>query len=131
MENLWTTLGSNLLHLPTSLPRGVYTLATSRKTDLSLRIECEQETAFIEQDSRSNIDDIRQYVESKTDRPGIQAYIAAQEIDRELFVEHLVEKSQGSFMYLHYVMPQIERGAYRDLALDTLPPGLTNYYEHH
>mgnify|MGYP006309417551 CR=1 FL=1 len=41
------------------------------------------------------------------------------------------EKSEGNFMYLHYVLPEIEKGAYQDLELDKLPAGLQNYYEDH
>ncbi len=43
----------------------------------------------------------------------------------------MVDKAQGNFIYLHYVLPEIERGHYQDLALDQLPQGLQNYYESH
>jgi hypothetical protein len=122
---------SNILYLPTNLPKGVYILATSRNMDLPLRIDCEQETLFIRQDSQHNIEDIQEYIRAKTIRSGIQAYIVSQSIDPKRFIQYLVEKSQGNFMYLRYVLPEIERGAYRDLALDALPEGLMNYYKDH
>lgn len=131
VEEIKNPQSPNILFLPTSLPKGIYILATSRRTELPLRIECEHQDLLIEQDSKMNIADIRAYVEGKSARPGIEAYISAQEIDRELFVEHLVDKSQGNFMYLRYVLPEIERGIYKDLALDTVPAGLENYYEDH
>jgi len=34
-------------------------------------------------------------------------------------------------MYLHYVLPEIERGAYKNLALKAIPKGLENYYDDH
>ncbi len=34
-------------------------------------------------------------------------------------------------MYLRYVLPEIERGAYKDLELEGLPFGLWKYYEDH
>ena len=34
-------------------------------------------------------------------------------------------------MYLKYVIPEIDTGAYKDLALNNLPEGLRNYYEDH
>jgi hypothetical protein len=34
-------------------------------------------------------------------------------------------------MYLRYVLPEIESGAYKDLDFDRLPVGLENYYEDH
>ena len=63
--------------------------------------------------------------------PGIQAYIHRQQIDNASFVGHMVDKAQGNFIYLHYVLPDIERGHYQDLALDHIPKGLQNYYESH
>ena len=125
---------SNILYLPASLPRGIYLIVTSRMLSLEqldLRIECEQGTLDIEHDSSDNMADIRKYVEGAVGRPGIQAYITAQGIDDTLFIDHLVEKSEGNFVYLRYVLPEIENGAYKDLGLDALPVGLQNYYEDH
>lgn len=124
--------GVNPLYLPLILPQGTYMVATSRKVDkVKLRIECEQAQLFIEQNSDDNIADIRQYVEQAVEGEGIQAYIVARGIDNETFVTHLVNKSQGNFMYLRYVLPEIERGAYKDLELAAIPVGLQNYYDDH
>jgi len=129
--------GVNPLYLPLILPPGIYVVVTIRKkaeeknNKLKLRIECEQNTLYIEHDSAGNIADIRQYVEQAVEREGIQAYITAQGIDNGTFVTHLVEKSQGNFMYLRYVLPEIERGAYKDPELKDIPVGLQNYYDDH
>jgi len=123
--------GTNALHLPVWLPAGVYLVVTTRPGHLRLRLDCDQQALDIVQDSAGNTADIHEYLEQAVSRPGIQAYVAAQEIDDELFVEHLAEKSQGNFMYLHYVLPEIERGAYTDLGLAAIPAGLENYYEDH
>lgn len=128
-DSLGMPKGANTLYLPMMLPQGIYMVVTTRKTPLSLRIDCEQQTLDIEQDQVGNIADIGEYVEQEAIRPGIQAYIVAQGIDTAAFVEHLVEKSQGNFMYLRYVLPEIERGAYKDRELATIPVGLKNYYE--
>jgi len=100
-----------------------------RKIPLNLRIDVEQQTLDIEQDSAGNVADIREYVAAQLPRQGIRAYIVAQQIDDERFVIILVEKSEGNFMYLRYVLPEIDGGAYRDLKLDAIPAGLQNYYE--
>ena len=123
--------GVNVLYLPISLPHGVYIILTTRKTPLSLRIECEQHTLDIEQDAAGNIADIHEFVERAAEQPGIKTYIATQGIDQTHFINLLVQKSQGNFMYLRYVLPEIERGVYQDLSLDALPAGLQNYYEDH
>jgi len=123
--------GLNTLYLPLTLPSGIFVIVTMRRVPIHLRITCEQGTLDIEHDSAGNIADIHEYVERAVEQPGIQAYIAAQGIDNELFIDHLVEKSEGNFMYLRYVLPEIEHGAYTDLGLEALPIGLQNYYEDH
>jgi len=47
------------------------------------------------------------------------------------FVQTLKANSDGNFMYLRYVLPEIERGTYDGLSLDKLPKGLEGYYEDH
>jgi hypothetical protein len=123
--------GPNKLYLPHTLPKGIYIIVTTRKGPIELDIRCDQGTYVIEHNLAENIADIHDYVERAVKRTGIQAYIATQEIDNELFIEHLVEKCEGNFMYLHYVLPEIENGAYTDLGLEALPTGLQNYYEDH
>ncbi len=123
--------GANTLYLPAILPQGIYMIVTTRKIPIELRIDCEQSTLDIEHDSVGNIADIHEYVERAVKRPGIQAYLVAQGIDDKLFTERLVEKSEGNFMYLHYVLSEIEHGAaYTAPGLEALPVGLENYYEY-
>ena len=131
VDTLGLSSGANPLYLPVTLPQGIYVIITTRKIPIALRIDCEQETLDIEHDSAGNVADIREYVKQAVVHPGIQAYIAAQGIDNKWFIDHLVEKSEGNFMYLHYVLPEIEHGYYKDLGLETLPVGLQNYYEDH
>jgi len=131
VDDVDRTPGSNALYLPVTLPRGVYIIATTRKVPLPPGIECEQGTLDIEHNADGNVADIRAYVARAAMGPGIQAFIASQGIDVELFIEHLVEKSEGNFMYLRYVLPEIERGTYADRGLAALPQGLRNYYEQH
>jgi hypothetical protein len=124
-------VGANTLYLPFLLPQGVYVIASTRRGELHLRIECEQQVLDLEQDSAGNLADVREKIESTVPLPGIQTYIAAQGLDEATFTAEMVGKSQGNFMYLRYVLPEIERGAYRGRAFATLPLGLQNYYEDH
>ncbi len=121
--------GANALYLPISLPPSFYVVVSTRRGDLPLRITCEQERLEISQDSPHNLEDIREYVESYLPRSGIRAYVMSQSLDDTSFVARMVERSQGNFMYLHYVLPEIDRGDYGDRAFETLPTGLVNYYE--
>lgn len=123
--------GVNPLFLPSVLPSGVYICATMRKQTVAPYTDCRAEYFCIEHDSANNMSDIRAYVEQSLKRRGIQAYIRSQDIDAEIFVEHLSKKSEGNFMYLRHVLPELERGAYKGLTLNALPTGLRSYYEDH
>ncbi len=46
-------------------------------------------------------------------------------------MEEIVRLSEGNFMYLAYVLPEIEKGTYQDRKFSELPAGLQNYYEDH
>jgi hypothetical protein len=123
--------GVNTLCLPVTLPQSVYIVITMRKTPIDLRIESEWDTLDIENESTGNISDVHEYLVQAITQPGIQTFIAAQEIDDELFIKYLVEISQGNFMYLRYILPEVEHGNYTDLGLEALPAGLQSYYEDH
>jgi hypothetical protein len=123
--------GVNPLYLPTMLPPRIYLLVTMRRAHMSLRIECEHRILDIEHDGKGNIRDVHDYVQQSLDTPGIRAYIATQGITTNEFVDLIVAKSEGNFMYLRYVLPEIESGAYTSLSYDALPQGLQNYYESH
>ena len=125
------TPGANPLYLPLILPPGVFMIVTTRREALGLRIECEEQTLDIEQDSQGNLADVREFVESRLVAVGVRAYIAAQGLDEATFIEEMVAKSQGNFMYLRYVLPQIEGGVYKDRDFKSLPVGLQNYYQDH
>ena len=131
VDNAALTSGVNPLYLPIVLPEGIYIFATMRKETVEPRLDCKSESYLIHHDSEVNTADVREYIQLALSRPGIQAYIASEGINDAVFVDHLVRKSEGNFMYLRYVLPEIERGAYKDLQLEALPVGLKNYYEDH
>jgi hypothetical protein len=121
----------NLLRLPPHLPENVFIVATCRNQALPLRIESPRGQFEMDPTSPDNRKDIRAYLKSKARGRKMGAYVRAQKLDRDSFVEIMGEKSQGNFMYLHYVLPEIERGTYKDLEFAKLPAGLQNYYEDH
>lgn len=126
--------GVNVLYLPLTVPKGVYIVATCRPADDKFklpRIDCEQGELTIDHDSSDNLSDVTDYVRASTARQGIKAYIQAQQLDVQVFVDMMVKKSEGNFMYLRYVLPEIERGPYKDRVLEDLPQGLKDYYQDH
>ncbi len=135
VDNLGLTPGTNTLYLPLTLPEGIYVICTMRREKdekVPLRIDMpEQLSLFIEQDEAGNIADVREYVVGQTPKPGIQTFIAKQGINDQAFIDHMVEKSQGNFIYLRMVLSEIECGAYADLELAAIPVGLESYYQDH
>jgi hypothetical protein len=122
--------GTNILYLPETLPENIYFIATVRQ-GAPVKLPVEHHSLYIEPNSPENKADIRKYIEQTLTRPGIQAYISAQGITEKAFVDRLENKSEGNFMYLHYILPAIENGVYNDLRFEFLPTGLKGYYEAH
>jgi len=122
--------GVNPVYLPVTVPDGVYVVATARR-GTHLRVDCELDELEIEQDDEGNLADVQAFVESWLERPGIRDYLEAQELDDDTFVTEMVDKSQGNFMYLRYVLPEIARRTYEGRDFADLPKGLEKYYEDH
>ncbi len=121
----------NVHYLPPVLPEGVYVVVSTRPDrDIPLELALRRDLD-IEPDSDGNLLDIRVYLEQYARRSGIQARLKAWDIDAPDFVTNLLQKSQGNFMYLHYVLPTIEAGQLGREGVGELPEGLQAYYRGH
>ncbi len=123
------TRGSNTLYLPSDLPDGVFIVVTSRRGGPHLRYTCEEHKIDLQKEAENNFADVRLFAQAWLGREGIQTYIRNQGLDGAAFVDEIVRLSEGNFMYLHYVLPEIEKGTYQERKFDQLPAGLLNYYE--
>lgn len=122
---------ANTLYLPSSLPQGVFVLATTRELD-DIRLNVNhQERLYLDADSDENQRDIVRYIRNYVKRPAMKHCLAKLGKRQGQFVKTLCEKSQGNFMYLHYVLPAIEKGRFIIGELEELPTGLTEYYQRH
>jgi hypothetical protein len=122
----------NLLCLPITLPEKVYIIVTMRNDRKFMpRIDCEQGELFIGNNSSENLSDVSDYLQSVTGQHGIQDYMNQQGIQKSEFVQKMVSQSEGNFMYLHYVLREIEKGAYHNTQIDHIPQGLEGYYRDH
>lgn len=125
------TSGSNVLYLPYSLPDGVYFLVSKRPQFVPLHVSNELPFDLMQHPAES-LEDVKSYIQKRTGTSGkLQEWVAGQGLPVEAFVTAVAEKSENNFMYLRYVLDDIEKGAYRDLTLENLPKGLEQYYEHH
>lgn len=123
--------GANILYLPPSLPRGVYVVMTQRALTLPFVTTSAQTVFNLMYYAAESREDVETYIRRAATRPELRAWVDSRGLAVEDFVSVLAEKSENNFMYLHYVLPEIERGVYEDLKIEQLPLGLQGYYEAH
>ena len=125
---------ANTLLLPPSLPQNIFFIVSRRKNDpnVKLRIDCDSYTLPINHDDPLNILDIKEYISSRLlTRPKLKDYVRNHDLSNDDFIDFLTEKSEGNFMFLRYILPEIEAGTYNNFKVTKLPNGLINYYTDH
>jgi hypothetical protein len=124
---------SNVLYLPETLPNGVYFILTKRPEFFPFVVSAPQQEFDMMSDEyyQANLADIRGFIRCRCQREPIQRWLTAQGVTEAEFTEVLAENSETNFMYLKYVLKDIEKGKYADLNLANLPTGLEQYYEQH
>jgi hypothetical protein len=62
---------------------------------------------------------------------GIQRYMSEQHLTELTFIEEILGRSEGNFMYLRHALPAIARGTLHRREASNLPQGLKGYYADH
>jgi hypothetical protein len=124
-----------VLFLPRALPKGVHVIATTRPPGPLLQVADRRDVKLRGDDPR-NMRDVQEFVRRYLDRfpETMQQRLRDWRLEGDEFLEVMVEKSEGNFMYLHHMLP-----ALRDRVLDIhtlgdvkrLPRGLGDYYTTH
>jgi hypothetical protein len=121
--------GSNVLYLPDALPDNVYFIVSKQPKTLPLP---NHQVFDLMQYSAESLADVKVYIDKRTgNSASIQSWINRQNLQREQFVVAVAEKSQNNFMYLRYVLNDIDSGKYSDVNLEDLPRELEGYYDKH
>ncbi|KAA3614588.1 MAG: toll/interleukin-1 receptor domain-containing protein [Calditrichaeota bacterium] len=123
--------GVNLLYLPQYLPKGVYFILSSRRKNLPFVVRAPQKIFDLIHYREQSLEDIKSYIREAFARLNLENWISRQKGETTELINKLAEKSEYNFMYLFYVMPEIEKGAYQTLDVNKLPLGLFSYYEDH
>jgi len=124
--------GSNVLYLPDVLPDNVYFIVSKRPESLLLPTTKNDRVFDLMQYDAESLEDTKAYIAKRTSNSAsIQNWIASHDLSLEQFVGAVAQKSQNNFMYLRYVLNDIENGEYRDVSLEDLPRELTGYYRKH
>jgi hypothetical protein len=113
--------------LPKELPDGVYFILSQRPVNVKLP-NFEPVIENLEAQGEDNLQDIEAYLSAVAKRPEVAGQIRSKEYSEDFFIQTLKEKSQGVWMYLHYIIKEIESGARAPLDLANLPTGLVGYY---
>ena len=121
----------NILFLPRRLPERTFLILTRRRAEVRF-VNTSPQTVFDLIDHPDQcMDDIRLYIRSQLKPAVLTQWGEAQDLAYDKAVEQLADKSERNFMYLSYVLPEIESGAYRNLTMIDIPSGLQGYYEDH
>lgn len=126
--------GANVLYLPQYLPNGIYILV-SQRSDVPLPFDVkspQDEFDLMSKNCEEAVSqDIQEYLYQFIKRERTQKWIQLHNLSNDEFTTQLTRKSEFNFMYLSYVLKDIETGKYQDLSIEKLPIGLEGYYESH
>ncbi|MGZ5442608.1 MAG: DUF4062 domain-containing protein [Thermoanaerobaculia bacterium] len=121
--------GQNVMGLPRALPPGVYVIVASRPLDYVLVTDAPRSDAVrIDRTGEPNLDDMRAYLRTVARGENVAVVLAESGIAEEKFVTTMLECSGGVWIYLRYVVLELEHGERRPLDLAKLPRGLWSYY---
>lgn len=126
----------NRLYLPPVLPEGVFFVVTTREeADYRLDVDHAAEI-WIRDNDPANLQDVVHYIEAFIEGHAEQmrARIAEWDTSPAEFITEMTKLSEGNFMYLVHVLPEIARGRLcRETVgtLNELPRGLERYYQRH
>jgi hypothetical protein len=120
-----------VLFLPNHLPAGVYFLLSSRHTGAPLQADAPVRTYDLARHHEDTMADVREYLRRMASQERLRTWLDARSIPLAGFIAMLADKSEGNFMYLRHVLPELGNGRYRDFDIEELPQGLEQYYESH
>jgi hypothetical protein len=118
----------NVFGLPATLPDNVYLILSQRPIAVRLDVKGDMHHERLKPGDANNLHDIDAYLRGMAARPQIAQQLRARQYSDAEFVRVMQTKSGGVWMYLQYVLDEIQRGARHPLELDQLPNGLVGYY---
>ena len=120
----------NPLFLPTALPAGLFLLVSRRSHTAPLQVDGDSDVVDLMANRAESRKDAEKFIRASLAKPVLGARLS-EVADLESVVVGLLEHSQLNFMYLMYVLHDIEQGRMRTDDLRQLPYGLRGYYQRH
>jgi hypothetical protein len=123
----------NILYLPRYLHEGIYFVMTRRRgVEIPFITDAPQQLFKLMDYQNQSRDDARTYIQNRVNgSEQLRQRIREREETETEFIDKITDKSENNFMYLVYVLRDIEDGLYQDLSLERFPQGLQQYYEFH
>lgn len=117
--------------LPEHLPRGVFAVITARPGRLWNLPPAHVHLVRQRPDRPENLAALRGFVRTAIrDRTRIAQALADCGVSTETFIEQLLERSAGSWVYVHFILESIDLDPAAVLNLPVLPSGLDAFYDH-
>lgn len=123
----------NILYLPRYLHEGIYFVMTRRRgVEIPFITDAPQQLFKLMDYQNQSRNDARTYIQNRVNgSQQLHQRIAERGETQEDFIEKITDKSENNFMYLRYLLQDIEKGWYQDISLERFPQGLQQYYELH
>ena len=124
---------ANILYLPPHLPNGVYFIMTRRRgVEVPFTTYAPVQITSLLDYQIDSQRDVRLYIQNRVNgSEKLRQQIDERQETIIVFTNKIVDKSESNFMYLRYVLQDIEKGLYKDLSLESFPQGLQGYYDFH
>jgi Effector-associated domain 10 len=124
---------ANILYLPAHLPDGVYFILTRRRdVEVPLTSYAPMQTISLLDYQTDSQRDVRTYIGNRVNSSeNLRQRVDVRGETIIEFTDKIALKSDNNFMYLRYVLIDIESGLYQDLTLEQFPQGLQSYYDFH
>lgn len=120
----------NPLLLPEALPDGVFFIISSRiRSNVGLGGQVHR--IVIDPSHSYNKLDIREYIEIQPKGKDTIAWMKKRGLSDADFTDLLSTISEGNFMYLKHVLPEINNGGFQNDSVEEMPVGLISYYQQH
>ncbi|BBC26653.1 KGGVGR-motif variant AAA ATPase [Pseudanabaena sp. ABRG5-3] len=124
---------ANILYLPPYLPHGVYFILTRRRgVEIPLTGFTSSQLLDLFDYQIDSERDVRTYIQKRVSGSE-QLRLRIEERGETItsFTDKIIEKCECNFIYLRYMLLDIETGLYKDLTLEGFPQGIQSYYEFH
>jgi len=124
-------ISKNIFGLPKVLPKGVYFIVSQRPVAVRLQVDIARTPRCIVRFSEyedKNLEDMNVFLKEASKWPNIAEVLTKSDITSDQFVKALMDKCKGFWIYLNFIIYEIEHGKRTPLDLDELPVGLSQYY---